>query len=96
MEELVLVHRTDQDTTEQKEQLREGGNINSRVEDQDRGRLGQTICVVRNEGRRRCMGWIRWIQKETLRWENWKFGKMCDLGGITVGEKIMVFGLGAI
>jgi len=60
MEEPALIHKTDQDTAGQKEQLREGhqgreegGNINSRVEGQDIGRLGQTMDVGRNGGQER-------------------------------------------
>ena len=43
----------DQDPTGQKEQLREGGNTNNRVEGQDRCRLEQTMGVGRNEGQDR-------------------------------------------
>ena len=45
----------DHNTIGQKEQLRVGGN-NSRVEGQDRGRLGQTMGVGRNEGQKRMHG----------------------------------------
>ena len=46
----------DQATTGQIQQLREGENTNSRVEVQDRGRFGQTISVVMNEGQERMHG----------------------------------------
>ena len=39
--------------TGKKEQLRKGGNTNSRLEGQDRGRLGQTMGVGRNGGQER-------------------------------------------
>ena len=58
------------------------GGINSRVESQYRGGLGQA------------MGWTRWIQKETLRRENWKFWRRDWVGwSLTRIEKDHGFGL---
>ena len=36
------------------------------------------------------MGWTRWIQKETLRKENWKCRRRIGVGGFTRVEKIMI------
>ena len=44
------------EVTGQKGQYREGGNLISRVEGQDRGRLGQTMGVERNGGQERTHG----------------------------------------
>ena len=60
--------------------MREKGNTNSRVEGQDRGRLGQIMGVGRNEGKERMHEVDKKMQKETLRKENWKFGSRRDWG----------------
>ena len=52
--------------------------------------------------RRGCLGWTRWIQKETLMRENWKFGRRRDWDevwereGVNDGGKDNGFGLGTI
>ena len=73
------------------------GNTNSIVEGQDGGDFGQQWVWGRTRGRRGCIGWTRWIQKETLWRENWKFGRRRDnWGGFYKGRKDHGFGLGMI
>ena len=69
---------------------------------QDGGRLGQTMGVQRNGGSRASMGWTRWIQKETLKSENCKFGSRRHWSAVAGAgevllmrvEKIMVLNWG--
>ena len=46
--------------------------------------------------RRGCIGCTRWIQKETLRRDNWKFGRGLGWreGVLTRAEKVMVLDWG--
>ena len=59
----------------QNEQLREGENTNSKVEGKTEGDLDMQLVWGVMRSRRGRMVWTRWIQKETLRRENWKFGR---------------------
>ena len=86
MEVRVLVNNA----SGQNEQLREGENTNSKVEGKTEGDLDMQLVWGVMRSRRGRMVWTRWIQKETLRRENWKFGRRRDWGGLTRVEKIMV------
>ena len=83
------------------EREREGESINSRVERQYRGRPRQTMGVGRNEGQERMHGVDKMDTEETLRRENWKFGRKRDSGGgsegaVNEGSKDHGFGLETI
>jgi len=82
----VRVGAKTQDGTE-RERLFVGGRcINSRVEGQNRGRLGQTRDVGKNDSKGRTQWGTSWIQPQTLNHrsgrENWKLGE-----GLTEGRK---------
>ena len=72
--------------------MRKGGNTNSRIEGQDRCRLGQTMSVGRNEEQERTHG----VYKKETQEGNWKFGRRRDwcVCGLTRVEKIKVLDWG--
>ena len=45
-------------------------------------------------GRKGHVGWTRWIQNETLRRENWNFGRRRDFSGVNDGRKRSWFWIG--
>ena len=90
----------DHNTIGQKEQLRVGGN-NSRVEGQDRGRLGQTMGVGRNWRQKRMYGVDKMDTEENSQEGKLEIWKEEELGwdwggGVNVGIKYHSFALGTI
>ena len=92
VEELVRrAYWMDQNTKGQKEQQSE---IQRQRETWTSNGCGEALW-----GRRGCIGWTRWMQKETLRRENWKFGRGRAEGvmrGVNEGRKDHGFRLATI
>ena len=87
----------DQDATEQKEQLRKGvGNTNSRVEGQNRGRLGQIMGVGRNEGEEEMHGVNNMNTEANSQDSIQESWKEVGLGRVNGGRKNHAFGWGMI
>ena len=86
----------DQDKTGQKEQLRQGGNTNSRVEGQDRVRLVQTIDVGRNGGQERMYGVDKMDTEGNSGWKTRNVEGREIWVGVNEGIKIHGFGSAAI